>query len=258
MANYELVMDEAGHVKVLEGKPVYLVDGKEVAFDAAYTVGTINRLNSESKGHRLRAEEFEAKAKLFDGLDPEAARKALETVANFKDKQYLEAGEVEKLKAETAKAYEEKLTALQKQFEPVLAERDALNNDLVSLRKGNAFAASKFIADKIAVPTPMVEKFFADNFKVEGSNIVGYDGQGNKLYSRERPGEIASFDEALGLLVESSPLRDSILKGSGASGGGARGSGGANGSKSMSRAAFTGMSPAEQMAHVKAGGTVTD
>lgn len=45
------------YAAVQDGKPIYIgEDGKEVAFDAPHTIGTITRLNSEAKGHRERAE----------------------------------------------------------------------------------------------------------------------------------------------------------------------------------------------------------
>lgn len=255
----KLKIDEAGHVVVVDGKPVYIHDdGREIPFDAPGTVATISRINGEAKSHRLAKEAAEEALKVFEGMDAAAARKALETVSNLDAKKLVDAGAVEQIKAETAKAYEEKIIALQKQFEPVLAERDALNSKLIDRTITGAFDGSKYISDKLAVPAPMVKATFGNSFKVENDAIVGYDAQGNKLFSRERPGEIASFDEALSLLVESSPFRDSIMKGSGASGSGARGSGGANGSKAVTRAAFDSMAPADRMAHIKAGGTVAD
>lgn len=254
----DLVLDEAGHVKLQDGKPLYRhSDGREIPFDAAGTVATINRLNSEAKGHRIKAEEFEAKVKAFEGLDPEAARKALDTIANIDAKKLIDAGAVEQVKAETAKAWEEKLKATEAKYEPVIKERDELNAKLIDRTISSAFAGSKFIGDKLAVPADMVRAAFGSAFKVEGDAVVAYK-DGNKLFSRERPGEIAGFDEALSMLVEAYPHRDSILKGSGASGGGARGSGGANGGKTMARAAFMNMAPTEQAAFAKAGGTVTD
>src|SRR5674476_814050 len=97
----KLKLDDAGAVVLADGKPVYVHDdGKELPFDAA-TVATIARLNAEAKGHREGKERAETALKAFEGLeDPVAARKALETVKNFKDKQLVDAGEVERVKAE--------------------------------------------------------------------------------------------------------------------------------------------------------------
>ncbi|WVM90955.1 DUF6651 domain-containing protein [Halopseudomonas pachastrellae] len=91
---------------------------------------------------------------------------------------------------------------------------------------GGAFGRSKMIADKLAIPADLVQARFGQAFKIEDGKTVAYDGNGNKIYSHSRPGEIADFDEALEILVEQYPHRDSILKASGANGGGAPNGGG--------------------------------
>ena len=102
---------------------------------------------------------------------------------------------------------------------------------------------SKFIADKVAVPSDLVQAMFGQRFKVEDGKIVGYDAAGNKLFSRSKPGEIADFDESLEMLVDSYANRDAILKGTGNSGSGTRESNGTGGGKSMSRTAFEALDP---------------
>lgn len=250
----KLLLDENGNVVVRNGKPVYVMDdGQEVEFDAPGTRETIKRINAEAKSHRERAEAAEKSLKAFEGIeDPEAAKNALKTVANLDQKKLVDAGEVQKVKDEAIKA-------VRAEYEPVVAERDTLKNQLHNEIVGGNFARSKFIADKLAIPADLVQAKFGAAFKVEDGKLVAYDGDGNKVFAPGRPGEIANFDEALSVLVESYPHRDSILKGSGGSGGGAQGGGGGGGGqKTMTRAQFEAASPAAQAAHVKAGGTVTE
>ncbi len=251
----KLKLDENGNVVLVDGKPVYIHDdGKEIPFDAAQTVATISRLNGEAKGHRERAEAAEAKLKGFDGIeDADSARKALDVIKNLDAKKLVDAGEVEKVRAEAIKAVEDK-------YSPIVKERDRLQASLVAEKIGGSFARSKMIAEKLAIPADLVQARFGDQFKLEGDNVVAYDKSGNKLYSRAKPGEIANFDEALEIILDQYPHRDSILKSSGASGSGAQGGNpqGAAGSKSLPRSQFEAMAPAQQMAHVKAGGLVTD
>lgn len=250
----KLKIDENGHVVVSEGKPVYVNDdGKEIAFDAAGTVATISRLNAEAKTNRERAETAETGLKAFEGItDPAEAKKAMETVKNFDAKKLVDAGEVDKVRAEAIKAVEDK-------YAPVIAERDALNAALVTEKVGGSFDRSKFITDKLAIPSDMVRARFGEQFKVEGGEVVAYDKAGNKLFSQSNPGELAKFDEALELLVESYPYRDQILKASGANGGGAQGGGtAAAGSKTLSRAQLEALPPAKQMEAIKSGVTLTD
>ena len=103
----KLKIDEQGHAVLQDGKPVYVHDdGKEVPFDAEQAVTKIASLNAEAKQHREAKEAAEAKLKAFDGVDVDKAKQALETVANLDAKKLIDAGEVEKVKAEMAKAYE--------------------------------------------------------------------------------------------------------------------------------------------------------
>jgi len=254
----KLKLDDQGHVVVQDGKPVYVHDdGKEVAFDAPGTVSTISRLNGEAKSHRERAEAAEQALKGFEGItDPAAALKALSTVKNLDDKRLVDAGEVEKVKAEAIKAIEDR-------YAPMVKENETLKGQLNSHLIGGAFASSKFIAEKFAAEGPagveIARALFGNSLKVEDGKVVGYDAQGNKLYSRARPGELASAEEAIELLVDSYPHKNSILKGSGANGGGAgHGGGNGGGKKTMSREQFNQVDPAMRAQFLKEGGTLTE
>ena len=213
-------VDGKQYAEIQDGKPVYVEDdGKEVAFDAVGTRATITRLNSEAKQHRERAEAAEKTAKAFEGItDAAAARKALEVVANLDAKKLVDAGEVEKVKSEIAKGY-------QAQLDEANSKAQTLEQQLYGEKIGGSFARSKVIAEKLAVPADMVQATFGNRFKIEDGKVVAYDANGNKIFSRARPGELADFDEALETLVEQYPHKDHILKSSGANGGGSQGGG---------------------------------
>lgn len=251
----KLKLDADGHVVVDNGKPVYTDDaGKDVAFDAPATVATIARITEESKGFKTRAQTAETSLKAFEGIeDPKAAKDALTKVANWGDKELVEAGKVEEIKAAAIKAVEDK-------YAPVVAERDALQGQLHGEKIGGSFARSKFIADKIAVPADIIESRFGKNFKLEDGKVVAYDASGNKLYSKANPGNDADFDEALELLVDQYPYKDSILKGTGGSGTGKQpGQGGqGNGAKTITRSEFDKLGAVDRAAKMKDGFTLTD
>ena len=219
----KLKLDENGNAVLQDGKPVYVHDdGKEAAFDAPGTVATITRLNSEAKGHRERAENAEKTVKAFEGIDdPAAAKKALATVANLDAKTLVDAGEIEKVKSEISKAF-------QLQLDDMTGKANGFEQQLYAEKIGGSFARSQFIAEKMAVPADMVQATFGNNFKIEEGKVVAYDAQGQKIFSRSRPGELADFNESLETLVSQYPHRDHILKSSGANGGGAQNGGGNN------------------------------
>ena len=211
------------YAEVAGDQPIYIhEDGKEAPHDAAHTVATISRLNGEAKTQREAKEQLEAKLKGFEGIeDPAAAKKALETLKNFDDKKLVDAGEVEKVKAEAIKAIEDK-------YAPIVQERDAFQTQLHNELIGGGFSRSKFIQDNIAVPVDMVQATFGKNFQIENGKVVAVGADGQKIYSRTRPGEVADFDEALETLVGGYQHKDSILKGGQGSGGGFQGNGGQN------------------------------
>jgi beta-galactosidase/beta-glucuronidase len=175
----------------------------------------INGLTSALNKERDARSKLEKQLKKFDGIeDPAEALKAIETLKNLDQKKLIDAGEVEKVKAEVTKAMQSKIDELQN----IVQEKDSvLTKELI----GGRFARSKFINEKMAIPHDLVEARFGQNFKIEEGQVVAYDQHGNKVYSQDRPGELAEFDEALNILVSQYPYKDSILKGSDAFGSGA-------------------------------------
>ncbi|AZD86518.1 hypothetical protein PUP68_12005 [Pseudomonas chlororaphis] len=236
-------VDGKQYAEIQDGKPVFIEDdGKEVAFDAPGTRATITRLNSEAKDNRLRAETAEKAVKAFEGIDdPAAAKKALGIVANLDAKTLVDAGEIEKVKTEISKAY-------QTQLDEANGKAQTFEQQLYAEKIGGSFARSKYIADKLAVPVDMVQATFGQNLKIEEGKVVAYDAQGQKIFSRSRPGELADFDEAIETLVSQYPHRDHILKSSNANGGGAQGGDGGN---SGAKGNFGG-SKADRVAAIKA------
>jgi len=232
------------YAEVQDGNPVYIHDdGKESPFDAKAAADTITARNGEAMRHRKEAEAAANALKAFEGItDPAAARKALETVQNLDQSKLVEAGKVEEIKAAAIKAVED-------QYKPVIEERDSLKSLLDKEIRGGSFARSKFAEEKVAVPRHMLERTYGDNFKVEGGKLVPYDANGNKIFSRAKPGEVAEFDEALEHLIAADPYRDSILKGD-IKGGGGAGQGGQGGGAGprISQAAFDALPPKERAA----------
>ncbi|HRQ13066.1 MAG TPA: hypothetical protein PK205_07155 [Promineifilum sp.] len=233
---------ENGNVVMRDGNPV-LKD----ATGAERTVGldTISRLNAENRDFRVRAETAENSLKAFNGLAADKvqdALKALDTVSKLDTKKLIDAGEVDRVRAEIAKGYET-------QVNEAKAANEQLSGKLNAMIVGNAFANSKFIGDNVAVPRPMFQATFGKNFKVEGDAIVPYDDNGQKIFSKKRMGEIADFDEAVEILVTSSPFKDDILKAPNQRGSGNNGQGGARpGTKYVKRSDFSAMQPHEQAA----------
>ncbi|HEG4382297.1 TPA: hypothetical protein SD291_002186 [Klebsiella pneumoniae] len=235
------------------GLPVFIHDdGKEIGFDAAQAVSKISSLNGEAKTHREAKEAAEASLAKFSGIaDPTKALEALDMMTKIDQKKLLDAGAVDQVKAEITKSF-------QAQLDDANGKNQKLEGQLYDAMIGGSFSGSKFITDKIAIPSDMLQARFGQSFKVEEGKVVAYDGTGNKIYSRAKPGELASFDEAIEFLVEQYPQKDHILKASGNSGGGSQQSQHQAGQKTMKRSAFDSLDQTGKQTALKDGITIVD
>lgn len=230
-------LDENNNIVLKDGDPVY-VDAN--GLEKTVGVDTIARLNNEAKEHRVAKEEALTKLKAFEGIDPDKARAALETVAKLDASKLIDTGEVDKLKAQ-----------ITQQFQTQLNEKDSAFTELKSKYENmivdNAFANSDFIRNNVAVPTDMFEAKFRNNFKVENGDVVAYGYDGSRLMSKTRAGEYATVEEAMQILAESHPQKDVILKANPGSGSGSGTGGGSTGAgRYMKRSDFEKLSPVQQ------------
>jgi len=253
----KLKLDPAnGNVVLQDGKPVYVMDdGSEIAFDAARNMESLKNLRTENQQRREKAETLEGQLKAFEGIDATAAKAALETIGKIDQKKLVENGELEKVRAQMKTEYETKLAEANDKFVKLQAQFDGE-------KIGGEFARSKFIAEKLAIPAGMVQDSFGKHFKLEGGKLIGVHADGEKIYSKANPGEVANFDEALSIIVERYPHKDSILKsdqkgGSGSPAGQGGGQGG-GGNKSLTRAQFEGLDAQQRAEHFAKGGAVVD
>lgn len=221
-----------------DGNPILIgADGREMSVKG----DTITGLQRDVRAQRVAKEAAEANLAKFDGItDPEAAKKAIETVSQLDAKTLIDAGKVDEVKAQ-----------ITQQFQEQLNERDnalaKANSTLDMMRLDNAFAGSEFMRERVAVPPEMLRATFQDRFKVEDGKIVAYGADGNPISSKKHIGENASFDEALELIIDNYKHKDQILKAADAAGSGSGGGGGARGrGRTLNRTQFEALAPAEQ------------
>ena len=109
------------------------------------------------------------------------------------------------------------------------------------------FKGNTFINENVAMPADFFQAAMRNQFKVEDGKVVAYDRTGNRLMSKKSVGEYASADEALELLVDMHPQKDTILRAPTAGGSGGGGGGGQRGSgRVLRRADFDQLSPQQQ------------
>jgi hypothetical protein len=241
MAEWSLKTNDDGHAIVEDGLVVYVdKEGKERAFDPGKMHEGILKSGREAQSWREKAEQLEGKLGVLDEIDGEPkewvekAREALKTVENLEDKDLVDAQKVEQLKEELTKTSAAKEAKLRKQLAD--AGRDAeeklrkKEQQIRNLMVKNAFSSSSYFTGsdpKTNVRPEMAEAFFGKNFRVEEVNgdlsLVGYDAGGNQILSQESMGEIAAFDEALGIIIDKYPGKETILTANGAAGTGSAG-----------------------------------
>ena len=242
-----------------KGMPIVIDDKdkenpKEFAIDAIHQYAQIPTLREEAKTHRVEKEKLQKAFKFFEDAEIdlsdddktsefiENAKKALELIKNIDDKKLVDAGEVETIKRQAQEALQGKIDELKTNYDKKLGEKDkendSLNGTVYQLMVANQFHSSKFVKDKLALTPTAAFRYFADNIKIELDDsgyrkVVLYypsaNGQSERVYSEERTGELANFDEGLELIVSKDADKDALLKGTGASGGGASGAGGGGG-----------------------------
>lgn len=245
-------VDGVTYAEVKDGNPVFIDGDKEVAIDVPATAQKVSTLNYEAMERRKAMDELTSKLKAFEGIeDPEEARKALQTMQNLDDKKLIDAGEVERVKQSVVETYEKRLAEIQ-------AKADEAAGMLHREKIGGAFARSEFIKEKLALPVDFIEAKFGSHFTIDGGEVIAKDAKGNQIFSPERPGEPASFNEAIEILVSQHPQRDSILKGRNQNGSGAPGGSGGAQAKVMSRAEYEALPVATQAARIADGYTLTE
>ncbi|MFC0478980.1 DUF6651 domain-containing protein [Gellertiella hungarica] len=247
-------MNGVTYAEVQDGKPVYETDdGKTVAFDAPGTVATITRLNNEAKTHREAKEAAEGKLKAFEGLDATTARDALDKLSRIDAKKLVDAGDMDAAIQTALKPVQEQLAAAIKDKETLTS---SLNREVI----GNAFGRSKFASEKLTpAGVDLIRTLYADRIKVEDGKPIGYDQNGQKIYSKARPGEVADFDEIVESLVDSYAFKDHILKSTGHNGTGKQpGSDGTGSGRSMKTSEFQALAPKDRAAFMEKGGTLVD
>ena len=249
---WKLKLDEKEAVVLEDGKPIYVgPDEKELALDPPQMYQKIIELGAENKKRREKFEEVSGQMKTFEGIEDLVvwkadADKALETVKNYADKDWLRADKVEKLKQDMKTAYDDQLDGVKKSFSQKEVDHTAIvkkkDTQIRELMVSNRFATSAYFSGqdpKTNLPPEIAETYFGNFFKVEEDErtkklvLIAYDTKGDQIYSKANPGEIAEFDEAMTAIFDAYPGKDKLLKspssgGSGGSGGGGDKGGGAS------------------------------
>ncbi len=220
-------------------KTEYIPDGDGYKLDADYEDVT----GLKSKRDELLAELAKAKSqmKAFDGLDPEAARKALVAAQAAEDEKLKATGEFEKLR--------EQLEARHKaEVEKAVAERNTILSNLKREKLANVLTEKGVLPDRVKYLLgeldPQIELAATEN--------------GFQLKKIGGIGDAAEFEQIIASVKESSPFffANDLTPGSGASGSG-NGNGGGSAAAVWTRDQWESASTQERTKFTDAGGKIT-
>jgi len=158
------------------------------------------------------------------------------------------------VKAGVAESYEGKIKDIDTQhqhqissLETNIQRKDGAIRNLII--KG-AFDRNEFIKDRTVLTPDIAYDSFGKYFVVEdgenGISVYAVDRSGEKIFSKAKPGEYASPDEAIELIINDYPQKDNIMRTtSGGSNSGGNASGGS--AKRQRMAELTSMPAGERL-----------
>ena len=274
---YKLLEDGSGVAVDDKGLPIVVddKDNSEFGIDAIHLISKIPSLQAEAKAYREERDKIKSKIealgdldpefvvdriKAFGDLDPEKAKEALATVANLDQLDKEKNVEIEKVKAGVAESYKSKIRDLDEAHaRKTAALEEAISNKDSAIRNlliRGAFDRSDYIKEQTVLPPEIAYNTFGKHFQIDedGGKLrvfaLGYDGE--KIFSLAKPGEYASPEEAIELLINQYPQRDNILRtnlGGSAAGGNVSG----DSNKRAKLEALRKLNPAERLNAIRRG-----
>ena len=170
-------------------------------------------LNNKLKAATEQAgsvEELKKQLEQFEGLDPAAAKEAMEKMTNIEEQKLLDAGQLEEVLAQRTERmradYEGKINALQKSLDGTTTERDTLHGQLSSVVIDNSLQQA--VAGVASIRKGAMQDVLARGRSVwkldEQGNPVPYGSDGNTLYGKD-PQKVLSMDEWAQSLMAEAP-----------------------------------------------------
>lgn len=241
--------DENGFAQDASGNPVWVAEsGEEKAVDYAALSGKLSKTAAENM---QRKDELNRMKERYGWLEEVEdlpawradAEKALEMMRNASDS-------ARDMEEQVRQRIEAATRPLQNSLETERKQREDLQRQLEREAVGNAFARSVFVNEKCVNPA-LVYDLLHSRFRLHDGQVVAVDDDGKPIYGAEG---YAKFDEALPGLLDKSPYKAHLLKGSQASGSGATPGNGAGGHSIASRKQFK--NEAEKAAFISEHGLV--
>lgn len=204
---FKVKLDADGNPVFKNGNIVLLNDkNEEVEFLAPQN---LSELHAEAAKHRKAAKEANEKLAKFEGVDLDEVKELKAFRDNNKDAKE----QIENVRNQITETFQGQIAEKDK----IIADKDGV---IRKLSVSTKFAGSEYLKKNTILPAEIAESYFGSNFDVKEDGSIVPKLNGNELYSRKKAGELASFDEAIEMIIEQSPYKDSIIRDPGQSGSG--------------------------------------
>jgi len=189
----KLKLDENKQVVLSpEGHPVYIRDtGEELNVDVVRLMDGSAKFREEAKTKRLEAESLALQLEEFQ----KASKKS--------DKPSEDVESLRKQLAEERKLREQEKTALTMEM-----NKQQIYNHF---SRSNLFSGEN---SKTVLRADPAYKLFGDRFVVKNGQVVALDKKGGDLYSNKDVTSLASFDEAVDIIINEMGMKNDIFRAS--------------------------------------------
>jgi hypothetical protein len=133
------------------------------------------KLLKEVMKHKEAAKVAEARAKAYEGIDPEKARAALAAQSEAERKELEARGEYTRILDQVREQSATEIAAANQAVADLQEQLNAIQATAQTQAVANLFATSAFVRDSLVISGTKVQALYGDHFENVDGELVGYD-----------------------------------------------------------------------------------
>jgi len=171
--------------------------------------------SAETELANLRAQ-MESISKALGDAKPEDVAALLQAKKENERQQLEKKGQYDKIIEQMRTENDKVVQAERDRANSLQAQLDKVQADIEEVTIGRAFSDSKYVREKLRIPTPsLARREFGEFFDVEGGKVVGYDkprGAADRTPLVNGQGEPLKFDDAIARLAAAHPDSKELIR----------------------------------------------
>lgn len=178
----------------------------------AKLIKEVMKLKAAAREAEKRAGDLEDR---YKDIDLEALLEAAKKAEEVEKAELERKGDYERLTAKMKESHLKEIENLKETNKALKKAADEAAESNKNTAKVNAFSNSRYIIDNLALTPNKTKALYGDYFEYEDGDIVGYDkpkGSSNRTKIVDGSGDALSFDEAMKVIIESDPDKDTLIK----------------------------------------------